>query len=558
MNDRGLQPVTLADTTSETPFEALEQAARARPEAEFLHVPASATRAYAPAAISLTYGAALAQVEALALRYAKARIGPGMRVALLLENRPAFFLHWFALNAVGACVVPVNPDYRESELAYLLSHSEAVLAVGLTERLAALRAAAALGPGTPVVDADSVAGGLSGLALPVAQAAARGRAAECALMYTSGTTGRPKGCLLGNEYFLCMGLRYLNRRGYVQLEPGRSRVLTPLPMFHMNAMAGSTMGMVMSGGCVIQLDRFHPRSWWRDVTETRATGIHCLGVMPAILLGLPPAPEETAHQVRYGTAANVEPQHHAAFEARFGFPLIEGWAMTETGAGAAIAADTEPRHPGTRCFGRCPPEVEMRLVDETGAEVAEGEPGEMLVRHAGPDPRLGFFSGYLKDEAATAAGWAGGWWHTGDVVRRWPDGTLHFVDRRKNVIRRSGENISALEVEAALRGHPRVAQVAVTGVADEIRGEEVMACIVAAGDGDAAAARDIQAWALAQLAYYKCPGWIVFVPGLPTTATQKLQRGALREFAEGARGGEACFDLRACKQRVKQPSGEEA
>jgi acyl-CoA synthetase (AMP-forming)/AMP-acid ligase II len=326
-------------------------------------------------------------------------------------------------------------------------------------------------------------------------------------------------------------------------------VLTPLPMFHMNAMGGSTMGMILSGGCVIQLDRFHPRTWWRDVAETRATGIHCLGVMPAILLGLPPAPEDTAHCVKYGTAANVEAQHHEAFEKRFGFPLIEGWAMTETGAGAAISADAEPRHLGTRCFGKPLPNVELRLVDDGGRDVAEGEPGEMLVRHAGPDPALGFFSGYLKDPEATAAGWAGGWWHTGDVVRRWPDGTLHFVDRRKNVIRRSGENISALEVEETLRAHPLVAQIAVTGVADEVRGEEVMACIVPDRPAGAAEARALFDWAMERTAYYKCPGWIAFVPDLPTTATQKLQRGAVKELAAGALGEDGCFDMRPLKRR---------
>jgi acyl-CoA synthetase (AMP-forming)/AMP-acid ligase II len=316
--------------------------------------------------------------------------------------------------------------------------------------------------------------------------------------------------------------------------------------------------MVMSGGCVIQLDRFHPRSWWRDVNETRATGIHCLGVMPAILLGLKSSAEETAHGVRYGTAANVEPQHHAAFEKRFGFPLVEGWAMTETGAGAAISADDEPRHLGTRCFGKPGADVELRIVDEAGSDVTEGTPGELLVRHAGANPKLGFFSGYLKDEAATEAGWAGGWWHTGDVVCRWEDGTLHFVDRRKNVIRRSGENISALEVEEMLRAHPMVAQVAVTGVADEVRGEEVMACIVPskpAGEGDA---RAIFEWAMERTAYFKCPGWIAFVESLPTTATQKLQRGALRELGAGLLGAANCFDLRAAKRRTQAAQKESA
>lgn len=539
-----------------SPYAAMQTAALNYPDNEFLLVPASATAAYARGAISLTYADAIIQIDALAARYRAAGLGSGRRVALLLENRPAYFLHWLALNGVAASVVPVNPDYRRAEIAYLLAHSEAALVVGVSERLDDLRAAALdAGGKVRVVDAEDVAGGLAQIPDPAPTHAAAPRT-ECALMYTSGTTGKPKGCILSNDYFLRTGLRYLGRRGYVQLEPGRSRVLTPLPMFHMNAMAGSTMGMLMCGGCVIQLGRFHPKTWWADVAATRATGIHCLGVMPAILLGLPSAPEDTAHCVRYGTAANVEPQHHAAFEQRFGFPLVEGWAMTETGAGAAISADSEPRHLGTRCFGKVPMGLELRLVDERGADVAPGEPGEMLVRRAGADPRQGFFSGYLKDDAATAAGWADGWWHSGDVATMWPDGTLHFVDRKKNVIRRSGENISALEVEETLRAHPLVAQVAVTGVPDEVRGEEVMACIVAAGSAGAAEARQIFDWANHRTAYYKCPGWIAFVSALPTTATQKLQRGALKELASRARAGGACFDLRPHKRRTRPTEKE--
>ena len=528
-------------------FPAFASVARARPANAFLHVPASATAGYAAGELAYSYGEALTKVEVLRARYGEAGVGRGIRVAILLENRPDYFFHWLALNALGASVVPLNPDLRPAELGWILGHSEAALAVGIDERQDDLREAIAqAGLSLPAIAPGDRVPALAGAAAPRPPS----REDECALMYTSGTTGKPKGCLLSNEYFLMMGERYLNRRGYVELEPGRSRVLTPLPMFHMNAMAGSTMGMILSGGCILQLDRFHPKTWWADVAQLQPTGIHCLGVMPAILLGRPPCPEERAHRIRYGTAANVEPQHHAAFEERFGFPLIEGWAMTETGAGAAISADAEPRHPGTRCIGRPTTAMDYRIVHESGSDVAPGEAGELLVRHQGDDPRRGFFSGYLKDEAATEAGWAGGWWHTGDVVCEWPDGSLHFVDRRKNVIRRSGENIAALEVEAALRGHPAVKALAVTPVDDPVRGEEVFALVVphdkAAGAAEAKAIFD---YAHERLAYFKCPGYIAFVPGLPVTATQKLQRGALRELAARLAGDFACHDLRPLKRR---------
>ena len=533
-----------------TVFGAFEASARRYPDHPFLQVPASACARYAAGELNFTYAGALREITVLREAYAGAGLRQGMRVALLLENRPEAFFHWFALNALGAGVVPVNPDYRAAELAFLLEHSEAVLAVSIAGRIGDLQSA---GPGIPVVDAAKVREGLPAIkpGAAVAQPGPPGPATECGLLYTSGTTGRPKGCLLSNDYYLRAGRRYMNRSGHIVVEPGRARVLTPLPLFHMNAMAGTTMGMVMSGGCIISLDRFHPRTWWSDVAASRATGIHYLGVMPAILLELPVAPEERAHCVRYGSGANVEPKHHAAFEERFGFPLIEGWAMTETGSGGVVSADDEPRHVGMRCFGRPTPAVEVRLVDEAGVDAADDEPGELIVRAAGDDPRRGFFSGYLKDEEATAAGWAGGWWHSGDVARRGADGSLYFVDRKKNVIRRSGENISALEVETVLLRHPSITHVGVTSVADELRGEEVIACVVAAPEvrPDAQTAQAIVDWSLAEMAYYKVPGWVAFVDALPVTATQKVQRGELRAVAAKCLGTAGCFDLRACKRR---------
>jgi acyl-CoA synthetase (AMP-forming)/AMP-acid ligase II len=304
------------------------------------------------------------------------------------------------------------------------------------------------------------------------------------------------------------------------------------------------MAMLMTGGCLIPLDRFHPRSWWRTVRDSGATVIHYLGVMPAILMADPVSEEDLAHGVRFGFGAGVDGKLHAPFEERFGFPLIEAWAMTETGAGAVVVANEEPRHVGTYCFGRPAADVEWRIVHEDGSDA---EQGELLVRHAGADPRFGFFREYLKDADATEEVWAGGWFHTGDVVRRGPDGSLHFVDRRKNVIRRSGENIAAVEVESALRQHPAVAAVAVAPVADAVRGEEVFACIVAADASSEDLALEITAWCVERLAYYKAPGFIAFVPALPLTSTQKIQRGELRGLVASLVG--SAHDTRALKRR---------
>jgi acyl-CoA synthetase (AMP-forming)/AMP-acid ligase II len=402
----------------------------------------------------------------------------------------------------------------------------------------------------PVIEADTVAACVPEVP-PAPAASLPPRQREAGLLYTSGTTGRPKGCILSNDYFLLLADWYMNEGGYVRFEPGRTRILTPLPMFHMNALCCSSIAMIASAGCIIQLDRFHPKSWWRDVSESGATIVHYLGVMPAILLQLPESEWDTRHKVVCGFGSNVEPEHHLAFEKRYGFPLVEGWAMTEGGAGGVIMCSAEPRHIGTRCFGKVPDRVKLRMVDDADRDVAEGEPGEMILQAGGPDPRRGFFSGYLKDEAATAEGWRNGWWHTGDVVRRGPDGSMHFVDRKKNVIRRSGENIAALEVEGVLQRHPAIAQIGVTSVPDKVRGEEVIACVTLKPGhaADRATAESIVSWCLERLAYYKAPGWVAFDAALPLTPTLKIQRADLKRMAEPLLARATTFDTRGMKKR---------
>jgi acyl-coenzyme A synthetase/AMP-(fatty) acid ligase len=377
-------------------------------------------------------------------------------------------------------------------------------------------------------------------------------ATECALLYTSGTTGRPKGCILPNRYFLQAGRWYADIGGLAALREG-DRMLSPLPLVHMNAMAYSTLACVLTGGCLILLDRFHPATWWASVRESRATVAHYLGVVPAMLMKAPPAAGDREHALRFGFGAGVERALHAPFEARFGFPLLEAWAMTETGAGAVVIAHREPRQVGTGCFGREQAQVQVRLVADDGRDAAVDQPGELWVRHAGPDPRDGFFAGYLKDEAATAEAWGDGWFHTGDIVSRDASGQLHFIDRRKNVIRRSGENISAVEVESVLNQHPAVRACAVAATPDAVRGDEVLALVVphepvAEGQRDALS-RELVGFALERLAYYKAPGWVAFVDALPLTPSQKIARGDLKARAAALPGEGACIDTRALKKR---------
>lgn len=517
----------------------------------FLGVLPETAAIYGVPAGETSYAQLQSRIEPLRSAYAAAGYGHGHRVGLLLENRPAFFLHWVALNGLGVSVVPINPDLRSAELEYLVGHSEIVLAVALPARHAALRSAAqAVGSAMQVIGPDD-APPAAPFAAPLTRAAI-GERSECALLYTSGTTGRPKGCILPNRYFLHAGAWYAGIGGLAQLRVGEERMLTPLPLVHMNAMAYSTMAMLLTGGCLIPLDRFHPTSWWSSVRESRATVVHYLGVMPAMLMKAQAAVQDSEHGVRFGFGAGVDRSLHEAFEQRFGFPLLEAWAMTETGAGAVVIANREPRRIGTSCFGREGDDVEVKLVVDSGAPAGIDEPGELLVRHAGADPRDGFFAGYLKDEAATDEAWADGWFHTGDIVKRGADGQLHFIDRRKNVIRRSGENISAVEVESVLLQHPRVKAAAVAAVPDAVRGDEVLACIVSdavADDSRHEAAADIVDWCLARLAYYKAPGYVAFVDALPLTTSQKVQRGELRTMAAALVGQANCIATVAMKKR---------
>jgi len=561
----------LPDPADTTVHRAFGRIARAHPDRPFLQVLPEVAERCGIAPLELSYGRALEAVEAIASRFAAAGYGHGHRVGLLLENRPSFFLNWLALNALGVSVVPINGELRAAELDYLVEHSELCAAVALPARVADLSAAAErrgcevrvvpsfddeVQAGTTVPGPGSAPRGLDALTRAPRAAPCRGEPGpdtECGLLYTSGTTGRPKGCVLPNAYYLLAGAWYVGAGGLCTIRLGEERLLTPLPMTHMNAMAYSTMAMVLSAGCVVPLDRFHPSGWWAAVRASRATIVHYLGVMPAMLIGAPASEADRDHAVRFGFGAGVDRRHQAPFEARFGFPLLEAWAMTETGAGAVVIASHEPRHVGQSCFGRAAPAVELRIVDEAGVDLPDGTPGELLVRAAGPDPRRGFFREYLKDPQATAEAWAGGWFHTGDVVRRGEGGELYFVDRRKNVIRRSGENIAAVEVESVLRRHPGVREVAVAATPDPVRGDEVLACVVPVGPLDAAArtalAHALVALSLEQLAYFKAPGYVAFVDALPLTPTQKVQRGELKALAATLPGTACCIDTRALKKR---------
>ena len=534
------------DTTIGAVFAAAVGAHADRP---FLAIPANDKRGYLPEGLELSYAQAGARIDELAAAYASAGYGLGHRVATLLENRPEHILHTLALNGIGVCCVPINPDYRAGETAYLLEHSKPDLVLTLGAREAQAREALAQsGHNPPVALTEYFPEGLTKATRPAAGTEPTPQTPANTL-YTSGTTGRPKGCILSHGYEVAAGAWYASLGGMATLREGQERIYNPLPLYHINSGVVSLLGAILTGNCQIQPDRFHPQAWWREIAQTRATIVHYLGIIAPLLLGQPTSEEERRHGVRFGLGAGIEPQLHAPFEARFGFPLIELWGMTEMVR--VLSDNVAPRQVGTRAFGRAVPGVEVRVVDEHDRDVPDGQPGEMLVRHSAATPRRACFSGYLDDAAATEAAWRGGWFHTGDVVARGPDGMLHFVDRKKNIIRRSGENIAAAEVEAVLLTHPDVAQVAVMAVKDELREEEVLACVVLKRPMPMReAAEALFAHCYQRLAYYKAPGWMHIVDSLPTTGTQKIQKHTIYAADTDPRSIAGIIDLRARKKRA--------
>ncbi len=542
-----------------TLYQSLQKAAATYPGHSAYAVPPAAGRSYHPDGWEISYRATLAEVERLKAIYAQAGYGLGHRVAILFEQRPEFVFHYFALNALGVSVVPVNPDYRRDEIHYLVEHSESSLIVGVDSRTEDLDSVVwMLGGACSRVSFDRFPDKVPAPRTP-ARPGAPDYATEAALLYTSGTTGRPKGCILTNEYFHSFGACYLGLGGALTMHDGKERMYNPLPLHHANCLSISLPAMLMSGGCLIFPDRFHASTWWKDLVASRATVVQFQGVIPNILLKLPECPEETRHTVRFALCAGVEPSLHELFEQRFNLPVVEMWSMTEVGR--LISDNHAPRAIHTRAFGRDNPWVEARIIDEQGNEQPADTPGELVIRHSADAPRKGFFSGYLKNDEATEEAWKGGWFHTGDAAVRDASGMLYFMDRKKNIIRRAGENIAAAEIEACLNAHAKVRQVAVLAAPDEVREEEVMACVVVRDAADIAddakqqaLAQSLFDWCYERMAYFKAPGWVLFVDSLPMGTSAKVQKIHIFPPGVDPRTQPGVIDLRAQKKQKKVPT----
>jgi carnitine-CoA ligase len=297
-------------------------------------------------------------------------------------------------------------------------------------------------------------------------------------------------------------------------------MLTAQPFHYIDPQWNVAAGL-LSGAELVILDGFHPSSFWSKVREHRVTYFYCLGAMPTLLLRMPADPRDREHAVRVVQCSAIPPALHAELERRWGVGWYEAFGMTETGGDLRVTDLDHDELVGTGCLGGPVSYRQVRIVDAGDQPVPAGETGEIALR--GP----GMMDGYLDNPAATAAVLRDGWLHTGDLGRMDGQGRVYHIGRLKDMIRRSGENVAAREVEEVLLTHPGVAQAAVTGVADELRGEEVKAYYVAAGVKPS----DLADYCRARLAAFKVPRFWQPAADLPRTDSERVAKSSLSRLA---------------------------
>ncbi len=528
-----------------TIFKSFEDICRKTPSAPFLISPSRNQKGMT----TFSYQETFDKANKISTIFLDNGYGNNLRVATLLGSTPAHYIVKLALNKIGVSVVPINPDYSPDETAYLLADSGSVLAICTEHYIKQLKTAIAYKDlSVPIVTYDEIETIQTLKPLSDLGAQVHGKT-EASLLYTSGTTGRPKGCMLSHEYELMCGEVYANIGAPISLSFGKDKILNPLPSYHINAGIVTFFAAMLTGNSLIQPERFSISSWWEDINETEATIFHYLGVIIAVLLSDQSATKASLGKLRVGFGAGVEPALHQEFETRFGIPLIECWGMTEMCR--VLYNNEEPRQIHTRAMGRPRDDLQVKVVDENDQEVARGKPGEMVVRHSEKTPRAGAFSGYLNKEKETEEAWKNGWFHTGDTVTMDETGMLYFVDRAKNIIRRAGENIAAAEVENCLFEIEFVSKIACIAVKDDIREEEVMACVVLE-DGKKESkevAEILFNHALEKMAYFKAPGYILFMDDLPVTGTQKVVKHKIFEPEIDPRNLTGVFNFTHLKKR---------
>jgi carnitine-CoA ligase len=471
-----------------------------------------------------TYAQARDAAARFAGTLAAAGIASGDRVALMCSNRIEFMQAFLGCAWLGSVVVPINVASRGSQLAHILSNSGARLLIierDLIDNLAHVALASLALEMIWVIGgpSDITIGDLPTQPLPPfdePHAAASLRPSDMlAILYTSGTTGPSKGVCCPHAQYFWWGL---NTSHLLGLRDG-DVLHTTLPLFHTNALNAFFQALLL-GVHVVYGKRFSASNFFRALAEHQATVTYLLGAMVPILLARKPDATERAHSTRIALAPGVPAKFHSEFTERTGIRLLDGYGSTETNF--TIGATIEHQKPGT--MGPVFEGFEARVVDDDDNDVANGEPGELVLRARAP---FAFATGYFGMAEKTVEAWRNLWFHTGDRVVREADGYFRFVDRLKDAIRRRGENVSAFEVEQVLLGHAAVANVAVFAVNSELAEDDVMAAIVLA-PGAQASEIELVRFCEPRLPYFAVPRYIELVEDLPTTENGKVQKYKLR------------------------------
>ena len=490
--------------------------------------------------VSFTYRQMNAMVNQYAHVLQKTGIGKEDHLAVMLSNCPEFFLVWLAVARIGATIVPLNIRYRAEDLVYVLNDSDAAGLVIEAEFAVVYRQAKVDTPGIKtVLTVDSGAEDL-GPALPEM---ARSESSDFAgpnvsiddmlsIQYTSGTTGFPKGCILTHEYWLTLG--FVAATGM----KADDVFLCVEPFYYMDPPWELIM-CVIKGMTMVVAKSYSPSRYMKLVRKYGITVSWAM--LTAWIYKQPESPRDRDHNLRFLLSGAIPKDIHKSFEKRFNVLLREGYGMTEIGPG--IAMPVEDGHmSGSGSVGKPLTYRYVKIVDENGKEAPPGEIGELWI--SGP----GMFKGYYNNSGATAQAFAGEWFKTGDLFRQDGQGYYYIVGRKKDMIKRSGDNIAAVEVENVLTSHPKILSAAVVPVPDPDRKEEVKAYIVPSpGESPGTVPpEEIIEFCLERIADFKVPRYIEYrTEDFPRTPTGKIQK--LKLIAEKKDLTAGCYDRLATR-----------
>jgi crotonobetaine/carnitine-CoA ligase len=439
----------------------------------------------------------------------------GDRFNIHLGNCPEFLLFWMAAAKTGTVMVPTNPISTADEMEYVLVHSESRVAITEAQHAAAIHAVRGRCPDLgDVVECRPADSALAGMPSSAPDCAV-GSSDLVSIQYTSGTTSRPKGVLLTHANYLyggeamCKAMRVL---------PSDRHVIV-LPLFHAGAQLHAVLPMLLVGGSLALIERFSASRFVEQVIEYQATLAALFAAPIRMLLAQPRSARDAHMPLRAASyAQNITPAQWEEWHERFGARLMQIWGMTETMSLPLVHPLDLPPKPlamGMPVLG-----YECKVVDEAGAEVSAGTVGELVVSGV---PGISLMKGYFKNDAATAAALRDGWLHTGDQAVMDEEGWFTFVDRKKDMIKRAGENVSATEVEETLKGHQAVFDAAVVGIPDPIRDQAVKAYVML-NAGAVATADELICWCRERLSPFKVPALVEFRASFPRTSVGKIQK----------------------------------